>query len=141
MNELVRWDPFRAIAPFEDSFFAIPSLLRAPSRSAMAAPRMDIAENENAYQLTVELPGVNKDGIQVNVYENTVTLGAELPDGSNGNDTQWLLRERGFGKFSRTVTLPEAVDDQASEARYTDGVLSLTLKKKRASQTKRLTIH
>src|SRR3954454_18452285 len=141
MNELVRWDPFRAIAPFEDSFFAIPSLLRTPNRGAMAAPRMDISENENPYQLTVELPGVNKDAIQVNVYENTVTLSAELPDGSNGNDTQWLLRERGFGKFSRTVTLPEAVDDQASEARYTDGVLTLTLKKKRASQTKRLTIH
>jgi HSP20 family protein len=142
MNELARWDPFRAIAPFEDSFFAIPSLFRpSMARAAGPAPRMDISENENAYQLTVELAGVKKDAIQVNVYENSVTISAELAEEQNGNDTQWLLRERGFGKFTRTVALPEAVDDEASEARYTDGVLHLTLKKKSASQTKRLTVH
>ena len=141
MNELVRWDPFRAIAPFEDSFFAIPSLLRAPTRAASVGPRTDISENENAYQLMVELPGVKKDAIQVNVCENTVTIGAELPEGGNGNDVQWLLRERNFGKLTRTIALPEAVDEEASEARYADGVLYLTLKKKSASQTKRLTIH
>jgi len=54
---------------------------------------------------------------------------------------QWLLRERTYGKFSRSISLPEPVDDTASEARFTDGVLYLTLKKKSASQTKRLAIH
>jgi HSP20 family protein len=140
MNELVRWDPFRAIAPFEDSFFAIPGLFRSSASRATASPRMDIAENEHAYQLTVDLPGVKKEAIQVNVYENNVTISAELPEAQE-TDTQWLLRERSFGKFSRTVALPEVVDDEASEARYTDGVLTLTLKKKSASQTKRLAIH
>ncbi|MBW8837968.1 MAG: Hsp20/alpha crystallin family protein, partial [Burkholderia sp.] len=96
---------------------------------------------DSAYQLAVELPGVQKDAIQVGVYENTVTIGAELPARENDAQTQWLLRERSFGKFSRSIALPEAVDDQASEARYADGVLTLTLRKKSASQTKRLTIH
>jgi HSP20 family protein len=142
MNELVRWDPFGAVAPFEDALFAIPSLLRPlAARLASTGPRMDVAQTESAYQLAVEIPGVPKDAIQVSVYENTVTINAELPAQEKDNESQWLVRERSFGKFSRSITLPEAVDDQASEARYVDGVLTLTLKKKSASQTKRLTIH
>jgi HSP20 family protein len=141
MNELVRWDPFRAAAPFDDALFGLPSVMR-PLTSMMAnpGPRMDVTESDSAYQLAIEIPGVQKDAIQVSVYENTVTIGAELPAPNDGQ-AQWLLRERSFGKFSRSITLPEAVDDQASEARYVDGVLTLTLRKKRASQTKRLTIH
>jgi len=132
MNELVRRDPFEALPSL---FFPL------GPRVASAGPRMDLTETDSAYQLAVELPGVQKDAIQVGVYENTVTIGAELPARENDAQTQWLLRERSFGKFSRSIALPEAVDDQASEARYADGVLTLTLRKKSASQTKRLTIH
>jgi len=140
MNELVRWDPFKALAPFEDSLFAIPSLFRPISRMAATGPRMDVAENDNAYLLAVELAGVKKEAIQVNVNENTVTVSAELAE-EQGADLQWLHRERTLGKFTRSITLPEAVDDEASEARFTDGVLYLTLRKKSVSQAKRLTIH
>jgi HSP20 family protein len=130
------------LVPFDDGLFAIPSLFRPlASRIASAGPRMDITETDSAYQLAVEIPGVQKAAIQVSVYENTVTISAEVPAQENDNETQWLLRERSVGKFSRSIALPEAVDDEASEARYTDGVLTLTLKKKSASQTKRLTIH
>lgn len=143
MNELVRWDPFKAVAAPFDDLFAMPSLFRPmTSRFGSFGARMDVAETDSAYQLAVELPGVKKEAIQVNVYENSVTVNAEIPgDEQPANGIQWLLRERAFGKFSRTITLPEAVDDEASEARYADGVLHLTLKKKSASQTRRLTIH
>ena len=142
MNELVRWDPFKTVAPFEDSFFAIASLFRPLGARAVGGPRMDVAENETSYMLAIELAGVKKDAIQVSVYDNTVTIGAELPEEApNGEDVQWLLRERTYGKFSRSISLPEPVDDTASEARFTDGVLYLTLKKKSTSQTKRLAIH
>ena len=55
---------------------------------------------------------------------------------AQGEESNWLLRERSFGKFSRQISLPEALDDAAAEARYADGVLYLTLPKKRASQVK-----
>ena len=113
MNELVRWDPFKTVAPFEDSFFAIPSLFRPLTARAVGGPRMDVAENDTSYMLAIELAGVKKDAIQVSVYDN----------------------------FSRSISLPEPVDDTASEARFIDGVLYLTLKKKSASQTRRLAIH
>jgi HSP20 family protein len=142
MNELVRRDPFNTVAPLEDSLFAIPTLFRPLSARAIGGPRMDVAENETSYMLAIELAGVKKDAIQVSVYESTVTIGAELPEeAQNGNDVQWLLRERTYGKFSRSISLAEPVDDTASEARFIDGVLYLTLKKKSASQTRRLAIH
>ena len=132
MNELVRWDPFKAVFP----------LFEPVVRQAWSGPKMDVSETETAYELAVELPGVKKEAIQVSVYENTVTISAEVAEEkSEGDDTNWLVRERSFGKFSRNIALPEAVDDGSSQARYADGVLYLTLQKKRASQVKRLAVH
>ena len=132
MNQLV---------PFEGSLFDImPGLFRSVSREAWAGPKMDVAETEGAYQLAIELPGASKDAIQVSVYENSVTVSAETPE-PKAEEQQWLVRERSYGKFSRNLMLPEAVDEDASQARFADGVLYLTLQKKRASQVKRLAIH
>lgn len=141
MNELVRWDPFKAL-PFEGSLFdVVPSFLRPVTRQAWGGPRMDVAETETTYQLAVELAGVAKDAIEVGVYENSVTITAELAEPKADGEQRWLVRERSYGKFSRNIMLPEAVDENSSQARFADGVLYLTLQKKRASQVKRLTIH
>jgi HSP20 family protein len=108
MNELVRWDPFKATLPFEGSLLdMVPTLFRPVSRAAWSGPKMDIRETENAYELAVELPGVRKEAIQVSVYENTVTIVAEATEeAANGEEQNWLLRERSFGKFSRNITCP-----------------------------------
>lgn len=143
MNELVRWDPFKPALPFEGSLFdMVPTLLRPIARQGWSGPRMDVRETENAYELAVELPGVKKEAIQVSVYDDTVTIAAETAEEkADGEEQSWLLRERSFGKFSRNIALPEAVDEDSSQARYADGVLYLTLQKKRASQLKRLTVN
>jgi HSP20 family protein len=143
MNELARWDPFKPALPFEGSMLdIIPAFLRPVARR-FGGPAMDVNETENAYELAIELPGVKKEAIQVGVYDNTVTIGAEAAEEKAGGEEgeQWLLRERSFGKISRNITLPEPVDETSSQARYADGVLYLTLQKKRASQIKRLTVH
>ena len=143
MNELARWDPFKSVVPFGESLFdVVPALFRPVANAGVwTGARMDVAENEKSYQLAIELPGIPKDSIQVSVYENTVTVSGEAaaPQAESGHT--WLLRERSYGKTTRNIQLPEAVDDTASEAKYVDGVLYLTLQKKRASQIKRLTIH
>ncbi len=146
MNELVRWDPFKAALPFEGSLLEmVPTVLRPVFdpivRQGWAGPKMDVTETENAYELAIELAGVPKEAIQVGVYENTVTIGAEVAQPKTEEEPNWLLRERSFGKFARNLRLPEAVDQDSSQARYADGVLYLTLQKKRASQVKRLAIH
>ena len=127
MNELVRWDPFKAVLP----------LFEPVMRQAWSGPKMDLSETDTAYELAVELPGVKKEAIEVSVYENDVTITAEATE----EEKNWLVRERSLGRFTRTIALPDAVDDAASQARYADGVLYLTLQKKRASQVKRLAVH
>jgi len=140
MNELTRWDPFTSVVPFGETLLdVVPTLLRPMSRTAASGARMDVAENDRSYQLAIELPGIPKDSIEVSVYENTVTVSGEAAAPKDGEN--WLLRERSYGKLTRNIQLPEAVDDSASEAKYLDGVLYLTLQKKRASQLKRLTVH
>jgi HSP20 family protein len=141
MNELARMEPFKALDPFHSSLFdVIPSFFRPAQTAALQGPRMDVAEDETRYYLAVELPGIPKEAIQVSVYENSVSVGAEANSPQPQQQQNWLLRERSFGKISRNISLPEAVDDTSSEARYAEGMLYLTLQKKRASQVKRLTI-
>ena len=143
MNELVRWDPFRALAPLEDSAFSVlPALFQPVARAAAwSGPRMDISESQGAYRLALEMPGVGKESIQVSVHENSVTISGETAPEAEAEGTSWLLRERSFGKFSRSLTLPEAVDEDAAEARYVDGVLYLTLKQKSTTRAKRISVH
>ena len=141
MNELARMEPFKALDPFHSSLFdVIPSFFRPAQSAAWQGPRMDVAEDETRYYLAIELPGIPKEAIQVSVYENSVSITAEAASPQQQQEQNWLLRERSFGKISRNISLPEAVDDSSSEARYAEGVLYLTLQKKRASQVKRITI-
>ena len=134
MANVTRWDPFED--NLDDLFRGV--FLR-PMRLEQAQDpvrvRMDVKEDDKAYVVHAEIPGVKKEAIQVSVYENTVTVSAQAA-APEDEGAQWLLRERGYGRFSRTIALPEAVDDEASQARYSDGVLTLTLKKKSASRQK-----
>jgi HSP20 family protein len=138
MANIARWDPF------EDSPFDIfPALFgRQPTlRTADARMRMDVVETDADYRVSIDLPGIDKDSIQVSVDRNNVTISARPREQESApGQGQWLLRERAGGAMSRTLSLPEAVDDGKSEARHVDGVLYLTLPKA-AGSMKRLTVH
>jgi HSP20 family protein len=128
-------DPFEFITPL------FSRMLGGTGGSQVAGPRMDLKENEQAYLLDIEIPGVDKDAITVSVYNDTVTIEAEIREENDANqEYKWLHRERNFGKMSRTVALPEELDDQSSNARFENGVLHLTLQKKRSGATKRIAI-
>ena len=106
-----------------------------------AGPRLDVKESEQGYVLEMEIPGVDKNAITVSVYNDTVTVEAEVRQENDANtEYKWLHRERNFGKISRTIALPEEVDEDTANARFENGVLQLTLPKKRSSAAKRLTV-
>lgn len=91
-------------------------------------PRMDVTENENNYIIQVELPGVPKSDVSVNVNdEYLMTISGEKKRSEQSN----LLRsERVFGSFKRTLQLPENADVEKIKATYNQGVLELTVEKK-----------
>src|SRR4029077_15641755 len=102
---------------------------------------VDVAENERAYVLRGDLPGVKKDDISITVDGDTVGITAEVRGEKEVKNGERVLRaERQYGKVYRAFTLGQAVDETQVEARYADGVLELTLPKKAAAQAKRITV-
>lgn len=134
--------------PFNDSFddllrgFLVRPLAFDGAPATAQAIRIDVAEDENAYTVHAEIPGVKKDDIHVTIDNDQVSISAETRNEREVKDGQRVLRsERHYGKVYRAFTLSQAVDDGKSVAKYADGVLELTLPKKAAVSAKRLSIN
>ncbi len=103
--------------------------------------RMDVSEDEKAYLVHAEIPGVKKEDIHVNIDGNQVSISAEVKQEREVKENEKLLRsERYYGSVSRAFSLENEVDDESAEARYKDGVLELTLPKKKVASARKLVI-
>ena len=103
--------------------------------------RVDITENDKAYTVRADLPGVKKENIGISIDGDQVSISAESHSEKEGKDGSRALRtERYAGKFYRAFALGSAIDESAANAKYADGVLELTLPKKTAAAAKRITI-
>ncbi len=96
-------------------------------RAAGFSPRMNIAESETEFLITVEVPGLDEKYVDITVTKDVVTIkGDKRPEQTTG----YLRSERAFGTFTRTVPLPREVDQEKAEARIRQGVLTVILPKK-----------
>ncbi len=121
---------------------AFASLLPSVNRDAGSngrALKLDVVETPEAYVVKAEVPGVAKDKIEVKVEDRDVTIAVEFVEEAESNGKA-LWQERRFGKASRTIRLPEALDANAAEAKHVDGVLQLTLPKVAKTSRKQITI-
>ena len=94
------------------------------------SPSVDIREEEDHFLLLADLPGVNKEEIEVKVEENTLLLSGKREAGIEENAEGFRYSERRFGPFMRRFRMGEGVDPAGIEAAYKDGVLSVTLPNK-----------
>jgi HSP20 family protein len=102
---------------------------------------MDVKENNGAYTVLAEIPGVTKEDIQVSIEGNMVTVRAEVKQmDSQTKDDKLLRSERYFGAVSRGISLPQDIDQSQAKAKYDNGVLTLTLPKKRAGGSQNLRV-
>lgn len=108
-----------------DGFFVKPMQGQSLPRSIA----MDIKEDENAYVVHAELPGVKKDDIHVEIEGGLVTIKAEVTQEETTENERILRRERYTGSVSRRFELPVEVDLDQANADYTDGILVLNLPK------------
>jgi HSP20 family protein len=140
MASITRFSPFDEA--FDDLFRGC--LVRPVSyeRPAGAAQfRVDVSENEKAYTLRAEIPGVKKEDINVTIDGDTVAISAEVKSEKDVKNGDRVLRaERYYGKLYRAFTLGQAVEEAGTHAKYADGVLELTLPKQAAVQAKRIAI-
>lgn len=131
---------------FDDFFkdFAPGFSVRPLHGDALPTPsqiRIDVKENDAAYTVQAELPGVPKEDIHVAIDGNVVSLSAEVRQHDEKKDGEKLLRsERYYGSVARSFQLPVDLDASQAKARYDNGVLTLVLPKLQGSKTQRLTI-
>ena len=135
-NLLTRYDPF-------DDFFRGFFVRPVDFGSAAEAPsiKIDVKEQDKTFVIHAEMPGIKKEDIHVSVDGPMVSIAAERKEEKEVKEGERVLRsERYFGKISRSFQLGAEVDDTKATAKFADGVLELTLPKKAAAQSRRLTI-
>ena len=140
MANITRYSPFdEAFDDLFRGFFVRPLSFDAPASAAQF--RVDVSEDEKAYQIRAEVPGVKKEDINVTIDGDTVAISAEVKNEKEVKNGERVLRsERYYGKLYRAFTLGQAVEETGTSAKYANGVLELTLPKKAAAQAKRVTI-
>jgi HSP20 family protein len=136
--ELARFGPFRDF----DEVFRAPAL-RALWGNLPEEPqiKMDVSEDESAYRVKAEIPGVKKEDVKVTIDGNEVSISAELKkekEEKNGEKT--IRSERFYGSQFRGFTLQHDIDQSQAEAKYEDGVLLLTLPKKGVASAKQIAV-
>lgn len=147
MANLTHWNPFKNLAridpatPFDDFFRGFG--LRPSFRDIDVAPdfRIDVNEDDKAYRVKAEIPGVTKNDIEISVEGNQVAISAEVKrETKKKEDEKELYTERYFGKVFRSFTLPTDLDSAKADARYENGVLVLTLPKKGNGATRKIAV-
>lgn len=128
------------LGDFFAPFTPYSSLSRRES-DAMTAPRLNVAETENEFQVEAELPGVAKEDIKVALDNHRVSIEAESRQESEKKQGERIIyAERSARRFARSFTLPSEVDDAYAQAKFENGVLTLNLPKKASAQAKTLSI-
>ena len=129
MANITRWAPFEDIDELFKGVFLRPVRLEAPDTQVRV--KMDVREDDKAYLVHAEIPGVKKEDIQISIEGNQVTVSAEVKREKEDKQGDKVLRsERYYGKVYRSFTLGQEMDQNAAKAKYADGVLELTLPKK-----------
>ena len=146
MSNIIPTDPFRELArfdPFRDvEGFAWPRLRRWISELPVEPEiKLDITEDDKAYHVKADLPGVKKEDIAVEIEGNRVSLSAEVKRQKEEKKGESVVHsERFYGKASRSFELRAEIDREKAVAKFTDGVLDLTLPKSGATTSQRLTV-
>lgn len=104
-------------------------------------PAADIYENDDAYVIKAELPGIDKDHVNIDVKEKILTISGERSDETEVSADRIYRRERFQGKFHRAFSLPNTADADKIEAIFVDGLLKITIPKAKELKPKQITIH
>jgi HSP20 family protein len=103
-------------------------------------PALDVYEEKDNYVVKVELPGVNKEDVKLSLEQGTLTITGERKAETNPETTEVHLSERFYGRFQRSLNLPETLAVDQVKAQYKDGVLTVTLPKSEAAKPRQIDI-
>ena len=145
---VMRWDPFRDLTSIQDEmnqmfdrvFGRRGSSAEAAGGRATWAPAVDISERKDAYVVTVEVPGVKPEDLDVTLEDGLLTIQGERRMEEETSERQYHRVERRYGGFRRSITLPSQVRSDSIEADYSDGVLQVVVPKAEEAKPKKITV-
>jgi HSP20 family protein len=144
---MIRWDPFREMSALQERMNRLMSDFRTRTpwtEEEMAqggwVPAVDIYETKEAIVLNVELPGVTKDDMALEVKDNTLTLKGEKKLEKDVKEESYHRMERTYGSFMRAFTLPSTVQQEKVKARFKDGILEVTIPKAEEARPKQIKV-
>jgi HSP20 family protein len=147
---IVRWEPFRDLVSLQERMNRMfDESFRGAHRASGEedwvggawAPAVDIFEQDGTIVLKAELPGIDPKDVDVRVENNILTLRGERKLESEVKKENYHRVERSYGTFSRSFTLPNAIDTEKIKAEYKDGVLRMSLPKKEEAKPKQISIN
>jgi HSP20 family protein len=147
MATMMRWDPFQDLRDAQEEMAQMAQMAQMSPRLAHAlglhgqpqgsgraettawAPALDISERKDAYLVTVELPGVEAEDLEITLEDGLLTIQGERQFTSESSEQQFHRIERRYGAFRRSITLPAQVQAEQIEASFDNGVLQIVVPK------------
>ena len=146
--ELIRWNPMRDMLGLQQRMDRIMKDVFLPAQNFNREemlwdwnPKVDIYDEDGHIVLKAEPPGIDKKDIEVDVKDRILTLKGERASDNEIKKDTYLQRERSFGKFERSFTLPVNVKAEDIKAVYKDGLLKVEIPKPLDSKPKQITVH
>jgi len=160
MATMMRWDPFQDLRDAQEEMAQMAQVSQMSPRLAHAlglhgqpqgsgratatatawAPALDISERKDAYLVTVELPGVEADDLEITLEDGLLTIQGERQFTSESSEEQFHRIERRYGAFRRAITLPAQVQAEQIQASFDNGVLQIVVPKMEEAKPKRIQV-
>jgi HSP20 family protein len=151
MTTMMRWDPFQDLRSAQDEMAQMSPMLahalglhtqQGNGRAATTAwaPAVDISERKDAYLVTVELPGMTAEDLDITMEDGLLTIQGERQFTAESSEQQFHRVERRYGAFRRSITLPAHVMAEQIEASFEDGVLQILVPKAEEATPKRIRV-
>ena len=139
-----RWDPLRDIVTLREAMNSLLEESFVRPRAGMVAMTggmaIDLRENDQAYIVETIVAGAKPEDVEISVLGDTLRIAAEVREESDRQGEKWLLRERRFGRFERSLTLPAQVKADEATADFNDGILTITLPKAEAARPRSIPV-
>ncbi len=109
--------------------------------SAVWTPRVDFSENDKSYMLKVDLPGMNKTDITVSVDDHVLTISGDRKEEKKEEKEEYILLERSYGSFRRSLNLPKSAEVSKVKAEFTNGVLKIEVPKSKERKARLVSVN
>lgn len=146
MATLTRWEPFREMMTLRnnlDQVFqnAFQSMDEQSQRNGSAyALALDVSESEDEFLVKAAVPGIQPDDLEITLNNHVLTINGEFKDETQSENVRYHLRERHYGTFSRSITLPSAVNEDEINAQFEHGMLMIHIPKAEQAKPKRISV-